>query len=73
MHSALDWQVPVTGYSSRAVLCRGLAGLPGLEPMAANPSWGKSVCDPPIVVRPTTAQPAYALTIWFPAQSAPAA
>jgi transposase InsO family protein len=72
-HSALGWQPPVTRYSSRAVLCRGLAGLPGLEPMAANPAWGESECDPPLVVTPTTAQHAYALTIWIPSLSTLAA
>jgi hypothetical protein len=64
LHSALQWQPPVTRYSSRGVTCRGLAGLPGLEPMAANPAWGESYCDPPIVVTPTTMHQAYALVVW---------
>lgn len=66
LHSALAWQSPVTRYSSRSVTCRGLAGLVGLEPMAANPAWGEAYCDPPIMITPTTAQHAYALTIWTP-------
>jgi transposase InsO family protein len=73
LHSALGWQAPVTRYSSCEVTCRGLAGLPGLEPMAANPAWGKSYCDPPIKVTPSTAPSAYALSIWTPSQSALAA
>jgi transposase InsO family protein len=73
LHSALQWQPPITRYSGRAVSCRGLAGLPGLEPMAANLAWGESYCDPPIVVTPTTAQQAYALVVWQPPQAALAA
>jgi hypothetical protein len=46
LHSALGWQSPITRYSSCAVMCRGLAGLVGLERMAANPAWGESYCDP---------------------------
>jgi len=52
LHSALQWQPAVTRYSSRSVLCGGVAGLPGLEAMAANPAGGESYCDPPIVVSP---------------------
>jgi transposase InsO family protein len=73
LHSALSWQAPVTRYSSCTVECRGLAGLPGLEILAVDPAWGESSCDPPIVVTPTTALSAYALTIWTPSQSALAA
>jgi transposase InsO family protein len=73
LHSALLWQPPVTRYSSRRVTCRGLAGLPGLEPMAANPAWGESYCDPPIVVTPSTAYQAYALVVWHPPQAVLAA
>jgi putative transposase len=66
LHSALGWQPPVTRYSGCAVQLRGLAGLPGLEPMATNPQWGESYCDPPVRVTPTTAQHAYALVVWTP-------
>jgi len=70
LHSALGWQPPIRRYSSCALRCRGLAGLEGLEPMAANPAWGQSACDPPYKVTPTTASQAYALTIWTPLPSA---
>jgi len=73
LHSALAWQSPITRYSSRAVTCRGLAGLGGLEPMAANPAWAASYCDPPIGVTPTTAAHAYALVLWQRPQAALAA
>jgi transposase InsO family protein len=73
LHSALQWQPPISRYSSQSVACRGLAGLHGLEPMAANPAWGESYCDPPILVTPTTAHQAYALVVWQPPQEVLAA
>lgn len=63
-HSALGWQTPVSRYAGRAMTIRGLAGIPGIEPMAANPRWGESYCDPPIQITPFTAQNARALTVW---------
>jgi transposase InsO family protein len=60
-HSRLGWQAPVTRFAGRAVVVRGLAGIPGLEPMAADPRWGPSYCDPPIKITPTTARDRYAL------------
>ncbi len=53
-HSSLGWQAPVTRFAGRAVIVQGLAGIPGLEPMAANPQWGLSYCDPPVEITPTT-------------------
>ena len=53
-HSSLGWQAPVTRFAGRAVIVRGLAGIPGLEPMAADPRWGTSYCDPPVEITPTT-------------------
>jgi hypothetical protein len=32
----------------------GLAGIPGLENMAANPEYGLSSADPPILITPMT-------------------
>ena len=64
LHSALRWQPPVSRYAGRAVTTRGLAGIPDLEPLAADPRWGESYCDPPIEVTPFTAQNARALVIW---------
>ena len=55
-HSSLGWQAPVTRFAGRAVTVRGLAALPGLEPMAANPAWGPSYCDPPVTITPTTVE-----------------
>lgn len=53
-HSSLGWQAPVTRFAGRTVIVRGLAGLPGLEPMAANSQWGRSFCDPPVKITPST-------------------
>lgn len=61
LHSALGWQTPVSRYTSRHVAVQGLAAIPGLEPMAADPAWGPSQCDDPIPITPTAAQHAYAL------------
>ncbi len=64
LHSALGWQPPVLRYAGQAMRIKGLAGIPGLEPMAANPQWGQSYCDPPVEITPLTALKARALTIW---------
>jgi transposase InsO family protein len=64
LHSALGWQPPVSRYSGRHVTIRGMAGIPGIEAMAADPRWGESYCDPPIDVTPFTAQKATALAVW---------
>jgi transposase InsO family protein len=64
LHSALGWQTPVSRYAGRAITIRGLAGIPGLEPMATDSRWGESYCDPPIEITPFTAQIARALTVW---------
>ncbi len=70
-HSALDWQPPASRYTGRAITIRGLAGIPGIEPMATDPHWGESYCDPPIQITPLTAQNARALSVWIePAQEA---
>jgi putative transposase len=63
LHSALGWQPPISRYAGRSVTSRGLAGIPGIEPMAADPGWGKSLCDPPIDITPFTACNARALTV----------
>lgn len=60
-HSSLGWQAPVTRFAGRAVIVRGLAGIPGLEPMAADPQWGPSYCDPPVEITPTTVRDRNAL------------
>jgi len=54
-HSALGWKPPVTRYAGVAMSIRGLAGLPGLEPMAALSRYGPSACDPPVPITPATA------------------
>jgi len=63
-HSAIGWQTPAARYTGRAITIQGLAGIPGIEPMAANVRWGKSYCDPPIEITPTTARNARAITLW---------
>ncbi len=55
-HSSLGWQAPVTRFAGRAVRVQGLAAIPGLEPMAADPRWGLAYCDPPVEITPTTVQ-----------------
>ena len=51
----------VQAVETRHIHCQGLAGIPGLEKMVANPKYGLSSCDPPIQITPFTAQNAYAL------------
>jgi hypothetical protein len=60
-HSSLGWLPPATRFTGRAVVVRGLAGILGLEPMAADPLWGESYCDAPIQITPTTARDRFAL------------
>jgi transposase InsO family protein len=55
LHSRLGWLPPVTRYAGRPVAVRGLAGIPGVEPMAANPKWGVAWCDPPVEISTRTA------------------
>lgn len=62
-HSALGWQTPASRYTGQAMTIRGLAGIPGIEAMAANPEWGNSYCNPPIEITPLTAQKARALVV----------
>jgi putative transposase len=66
LHSSLGWQPPVRRYTGRAILLRGLGGILGIEPMAADPRWGPSCCDPPIPITPFTAQNARALVLYQP-------
>ena len=63
LHSGLGWQSPVTRFAGRVLAVRGLAGILGLEPMAADPRWGPSYCDPPITITPTTVRDRNALTL----------
>jgi transposase InsO family protein len=62
-HSALGWQTPVTRYTGCTLLIRGLAGIPGIEPLAANPQGGKSYADPPIEIASLTAHKSRALVL----------
>jgi len=45
----------------RTFLGSGLAGILGLEPMAASPQWGTATCDPPVEITPMTALASRAL------------
>jgi transposase InsO family protein len=63
LHGSLGWQAPVTRFTGRAIRMRGLAGILGLEPMAADPKWGSSFCDPPITITPATAHNRHALAL----------
>ena len=63
LHSSLNWQAPVTRFAGRVVRVHGLAGILGLEPMAADPQWGPSSCDPPITITSTTVRDRHALAL----------
>ena len=63
LHSSLGWQAPVVRFTGRVLTVRGLAGILGLEPMAADPQWGPSFRDPPITITPTTVRNRYALAL----------
>lgn len=63
LHSAIGWKTPASRYTGRSIRIRGLAGIPGIEAMAANPEWGESYCDPPIEITPFTAERATALAV----------
>jgi transposase InsO family protein len=64
-HSAIDWQTPALRYTGRSIAIHGLAGIPDIEAMAADPRWGESYCDPPIEIAPSTAQNARAIVPWI--------
>jgi len=55
LHSGIGWQPPVTRYTACAISITGLAKIPGLELMAANPIYGPTAADPPIPISPLTA------------------
>ena len=63
LHSSLGWQAPATRFTGRLVRVHGLAGILGLEPMAADPQWGASYADPPIPITPTTVRDRFALAL----------
>jgi transposase InsO family protein len=63
LHSALGWQPPISRYTGRRITLRGLAALPGLEPMASQPLYPRAAADPPIPITPTTASYAFALAL----------
>lgn len=56
LHSAIAWQQPAARYTACAISVTGLAKLPGLEPMAANPVYGSAYADPPLSISPFTFQ-----------------
>ena len=64
-HSGIGWQIPAARYSGCAISVSGLAQIPGLEAMAANPVYGPSMADPPILVTPLTADSFQAIVPFF--------
>lgn len=56
LHSAIGWHKPAARYTACAISVTGLAQLPGLEPMAANPAYGSAYADPPISISPFSFQ-----------------
>jgi transposase InsO family protein len=55
LHSGLGWQTPASRYTGCAISVTGLAQIPGLELMAAHPTYGPTAADPPIPITPMTA------------------
>jgi putative transposase len=55
LHSGLGWQTPAARYTGCAISVTGLAQIPGLEPMAAQSTYGPAAADPPIPITPLTA------------------
>jgi len=55
LHSGLGWQTPASRYTGGCLTIIGLAAIPGLEAMAANPVYGISSADPPHLITPLTA------------------
>ena len=55
LHSGIGWQTPASRYTGCAMSITGLAQIPGLEIMAAHPSYGPAAADPPIPISPSTA------------------
>lgn len=68
LHSAICWKTPASRYTGQMMVMRGLAGIPGIEPMASDPRWGSSYCDPPPHISPFTALNSRALA-FFPSQA----
>lgn len=62
-HSALGWQPPVTRYAGLSMSVQGLAGIPGIEPMASQSRYGPAHADPPVAISPTTATNSCALAL----------
>jgi transposase InsO family protein len=55
LHSGLGWHTPASRYTGCAISVTGLAHIPGLEPMAAQPTYGPATADPPVLITPLTA------------------
>jgi transposase InsO family protein len=55
LHSGIGWQPPAARYTGCTISITGLAQIPGLELMAANPIYGPAAADPPIPISPLTA------------------
>ena len=55
LHSGLGWQTPASRYTGCAISVTGLAQIPGLEVMAAQPTYAPATADPPIPITPLTA------------------
>ncbi len=55
LHSALGWKTPVSRYTGCSITLQGLAGIPGIEKLAAAPAYAPSYCDDPIPITPFTA------------------
>jgi len=64
LHAALGWQPPVSRYTGQAMTIKGLAGIPGLEPLATAPKYAPSYCDPPVEINARTAGKARTQEIW---------
>ena len=63
LHSSLGWKTPASRYTGGTITITGLAAIPGLEKLAANPSYGSSAADPPIPITPLTARKSRAIVL----------
>ncbi len=63
LHSSLAWKPPASRYTGGSISVTGLAAIPGLEKLAANPIYGSSAADPPVPITPLTAQKSTAIVL----------
>jgi transposase InsO family protein len=63
LHSSIGWQSPASRYTGCSITVTGLAQIPGLQAMAANPIFGPASADTPIPITPLTADRSQAVVL----------